>query len=435
MAKVAEIKEVEVAVLKPYENNAKIHGKDQVEKICNSIKEFGFLSPCLIDRDLNIIAGHGRVLAAQKLGLKTVPCLFIEGLTDEQRKAYILADNKLTELGEWDAELVAAELKALDDAGFDITITGFEVDDEILDTGDLDDMGIGDQIAAMTADKEPVAKRGDVWILGNHRVMCGDSTMIDDVQKLCGGETMDLLVTDPPYNVDYSAKNEYLNSTDMNNRIETPILNDKMSDENFYAFLRDAFLNAFTVLREGGAFYIWHADMFRVSFAAAVKDAGLELKQILIWVKTNFAIGLNDYQWKHEPCLYGWKPGAAHYFQSARNISTVIRDKDFEKLDKAELIRILKEASEPSTVIECSKPLVSALHPTMKPVELFERHIKNSSEPGQNVIDLFGGSGTTLMACEKLGRRCFMMELDPAYVDVIVKRWEDETGKKAVLMN
>ena len=172
-----------------------------------------------------------------------------------------------------------------------------------------------------------------------------------------------------------------------------------------------------------------------MSFAAAVKDAGLELKQILIWVKTNFAIGLNDYQWKHEPCLYGWKPGAAHYFQSARNISTIIKDKDLEKLDKAELIRILKEASEPSTVIECSKPLVSALHPTMKPVELFERHIKNSSEPGQNVIDLFGGSGTTLMACEKLGRRCFMMELDPAYVDVIVKRWEDETGKKAVLMN
>ncbi|MBO7669854.1 MAG: site-specific DNA-methyltransferase [Oscillospiraceae bacterium] len=424
MAKIATVQEVDVSALKPYANNAKLHGDEQVKKICDSIREFGFISPCLIDSEYNVIAGHGRIMAAKKMGLDRVPCLFVEGLSDEQRKAYILADNRLTELGEWDMDLVSEELRALSDAGFSIEVTGFELDDQIIDTSPIDDCGIGGQIDEMIEAKEPTSKRGDIWQLGDHRLMCGDSTVLTDVERLMGGEQADLMVTDPPYNVAIQ------NSSGMT------IQNDDMKDDEFCSLLRDALSNAWIVMRPGAAFYIWHADgAAGLQFREAVRDARLTLKENIIWVKNHFTLGRQDYQWRHEPCLYGWKEGATHYFQSARNLSTIMADRELEGMSKDELLALVKDLVGDSTVWNEHKPLADDLHPTMKPVSLIERQIKNSSKKGWNVIDLFGGSGTTLIACEGLGRKCFMMELDPHYVDVIVDRWEKLTGKKAVLLN
>ena len=423
MAKIAAVQEVDVSALKPYANNAKLHGDEQVQKICDSIREFGFISPCLIDSEYNVIAGHGRILAAKKLGLERVPCLFVEGLSEEQRKAYILADNRLTELGEWDMDLVSEELRALSDAGFDIEVTGFELDDQIIDTSPIDDCGIGEQVDEMFEAKEPIAKRGDIWQLGDHRLMCGDSTVLTDVERLMGGEQADLMVTDPPYNVA------------IQNVSGMTIQNDDMKDDEFCTLLRDAISNAWIVMRPGAAFYVWHADSAGLQFREAVRDAKLTLKENIIWVKNHFTLGRQDYQWRHEPCLYGWKEGATHYFQNARNLSTIMADRDLEAMSKDELLALVRDMVGDSTVWNENKPLADDLHPTMKPVSLIERQIKNSSKKGWNVLDLFGGSGTTLIACEGLDRKCFMMELDPHYVDVIVDRWERLTGRKAVLLN
>lgn len=423
MAKIAGVQEVDVSKLVPYERNAKLHGDEQVEKICNSIREFGFISPCLIDRDYNVIAGHGRIMAAKKIGMSEVPCLFVEGLTEEQRRAYIIADNRLTELGEWDMELVADELQELNEAGFNIELTGFCLDDQIVDTSAIDDRGIGEQLESILSEKEPVSKYGDVWQLGAHRLMCGDSTILTDVQKLMNGVAADLMVTDPPYNVAVK------NSSGMT------IQNDNLQDDDFYALIRDAISNAAMVMRPGAAFYVWHADSEGLNFRNAVKEAGLLVKENIIWVKNHFTLGRQDYQWKHEPCLYGWKDGAAHYFQNVRNISTIIKEKDLEEMSHDELVNLVGELVGDSTVWNENRPQSDDLHPTMKPVPLIERQIKNSSKQGWTVIDLFGGSGTTLLACENLGRACCMMELDPHYVDIIIERWEKLTGQKAVLLN
>lgn len=446
MGKAVELREVEIAALKPYERNAKQHSKDQVEKIARSIRELGFISPCLIDQELNVIAGHGRILAAKEIGWETVPCVFIEGLTEEERKAYILADNRLTELGEWDMDLVQQELAALSDADFDISLTGFDPDlrfddsmAQITDDGWTEDSG--------PQAEEPRSRIGDIWQLGNHRLMCGDSTDPEMVAALMAGEQADMMVTDPPYNIGLGGDDSgAAQSTDelakkrKHQEDGAFLLNDNLGEKEFVDFLTRAMTNGKDALREGGAFYVWYATRTTEQFLAGLRNAGLEVKQILIWVKGHFTLGRQDYQWQHEPCLYGWKDGAAHYFLDSRKQSTVIEDlqPDLAHMKKAEMEALLREiyAEETATdVIREAKPNVSELHPTMKPLKLIARQIRNSSQPGEKVLDLFGGSGTTLIACEQMDRRCFMMEFDPHYADVIVDRWEQLTGLKALKIN
>lgn len=343
----------------------------------------------------------------------------IEGLSEAQRKAYILADNRLSELAEWDRELVAQELQMLSDEGFDIDLTGFSMDDTILDLEPIDDNGIGEEIKEFLK-SEPITKSGDIWKLGNHTLMVGDSTSMDDVQKLVGDSEIDLLETDPPYNVAVSNANG------------DTIANDNMPDDEFYDFLYDAFVSAYSVMRAGAVFYIWHADSNGLQFRQACENADLHIRQNLIWVKNHFTLGRQDYQWMHEPCLYGWKEGKGHYFSEKRNIPSVISSLDLDNLSHEDLLKLLKDLRDESTVMFEDRPMVDSLHPTMKPIQLIEKQIKNSSKEGDNVLDLFGGSGTTLLACEHLNRNCFTMEYDPKYADVIIQRWEEETGNKAV---
>lgn len=424
---------VKIEKLKPYENNARTHSEEQVEKISRSIKEFGFINPVLIDSNFGIIAGHGRVLGAKKLGMKEVPCLFVEDLTDEQKRAYILADNKLALDAGWDDEILREEIKALADLDFDVSLTGFELEDFDFNQTDIefeeDNYDVEEKLPEI-----PKAKYGDIYQLGNHRIMCGDSTSQEDIDKLLDGAVMDLCVTDPPYNVNYGSINEsgYGKERDNGNKI----LNDNMDDESFYLFLNAFYTQMMRVLKPGGAYYIFHADTEGYNFRKALMDAGGQVKQNLIWVKNALVLGRQDYQWKHEPCLYGWKEGAGHYFINDRTQTTVFEDKaDLDKLSKEELKDMIKEIIEdktPTTIIHEDKPLKNDVHPTMKPIKLISRLVKNSSKPGENVIDFFGGSGSTLIACEHLGRNCYSIELDPKYVDVIIDRWETLTGKTAV---
>lgn len=424
---------VKIEKLKPYENNARTHSEEQVEKISRSIKEFGFINPVLIDSNFGIIAGHGRVLGAKKLGMKEVPCLFVEDLTDEQKRAYILADNKLALDAGWDDEILREEIKALADLDFDVSLTGFELEDFDFNQTDIefeeDNYDVEEKLPEI-----PKAKYGDIYQLGNHRIMCGDSTSQEDIDKLLDGAVMDLCVTDPPYNVNYGSINEsgYGKERDNGNKI----LNDNMDDESFYLFLNAFYTQMMRVLKPGGAYYIFHADTEGYNFRKALMDAGGQVKQNLIWVKNALVLGRQDYQWKHEPCLYGWKEGAGHYFINDRTQTTVFEDKaDLDKLSKEELKDMIKEIIEdktPTTIIHEDKPLKNDVHPTMKPIKLISRLVKNSSKPGENVIDFFCGSGSTLIACEHLGRNCYSIELDPKYVDVIIDRWETLTGKTAI---
>ena len=405
---------VKIEKLKPYENNARTHSEEQVEKIARSIEEFGFINPVIIDSDFGIIAGHGRVLGAQKLGMEEVPCLFVEDLTETQKRAYILADNKLALDAGWDDEILKQEIKALDDLNFDVSIAGFDIEDFDFNQSDIefeeDDYDVEAKLPEI-----PKAKYGDIYQLGDHRVMCGDSTNPDDIDKLINGEIMDLCVTDPPYNVNYGSINEsgYGKERDNGNKI----LNDNMDDESFYFFLKAFYEQMIRVLKEGGAYYIFHSDSEGYNFRKALRDAGGIVKQNLIWVKNALVLGRQDYQWKHEPCLYGWKEGAGHYFIDDRTQTTVFEDKaDLDKLTKEELKEMIQDILAdkiPTTIIHEDKPL-------------------NSSKAGENVIDFFGGSGSTLISCEQLGRKCYTIELDPKYVDVIIDRWETLTGKTAI---
>ena len=425
--------EIEIQKLKPYENNARTHSEDQVEKIARSIKEFGFINPVIIDSDYGIIAGHGRVLGAQKIGMDKVPWLFVEDLTEAQKRAYILADNKLGLDAGWDDEILKQEIKALDDMNFDVSIAGFDIEDFDFTQEDIE-FQEDDYDVEANLPEIPKAKYGDIYQLGNHRVMCGDSTSQEDIDKLTEGLTMDLCVTDPPYNVNYGSINEsgYGKERDNGNKI----LNDNMDDESFYLFLSAFYEQMMRVLKEGGAYYIFHSDTEGYNFRKALRDAGGQVKQNLIWVKNALVLGRQDYQWKHEPCLYGWKEGAGHYFIEDRTQTTVFEDKaDLDKLSKEELKEMIEDILAdklPATVIHEDKPLKNDIYPTMKPIRLISRLIKNSSKHGENVIDFFGGSGSTLISCEQLGRNCYTIELDPKYVDVIVNRWETLTGKTAV---
>jgi site-specific DNA-methyltransferase (adenine-specific) len=403
-----QIEHLLVSSLIPYARNSRTHSDEQVSQIAGSIREFGFTNPVLIDADGTIIAGHGRVMAAKKLGLETVPCIRLGHLTPSQVRAYVIADNKLALNAGWDDQMLRSELESLQEDGFNMDLTGFSDEElaELLEPEVVEGETDPDQTPEVPV--EPITKLGDVWILGNHRLMCGDSTRIESAKRLMGDDLADLLITDPPYNVDMTAKNEMLQKAGKARKDESTfgIQNDKMSDDDFRQFLRDVYSTANSVMRDGAVFYIWHADSEGYNFRGACIDVEWKIRQCLVWVKSVFAIGRSDYHWKHEPCLYGWKDGASHYWGSDRSQTTVL---DFKK------------------------PAKSELHPTMKPVELFEYQIGNSSKANDVVLDLFGGSGTTAIACERLSRKARLMELDPKYCDVIVKRWEDFTGKKAVL--
>ena len=392
-----EIRITPVDNLIPYARNARTHSDEQVAQIAASIAEFGFTNPILTDGERGVIAGHGRLAAARKLGLKEVPVIELSYLTDTQKKAYILADNRLAMNAGWDDELLKLELTELKDADFDLDLMGFTSDElDRLINGDAGG-GLTDDDAVPETPKEPVSRPGDLWILGNHRLLCGDSTMLSDVEKLMGNELADMAFTDPPYNVDYGN-----NAKDKMRGKDRRILNDALGD-GFYQFLYDACVNLLMVTK--GGCYVAMSSSELHTLQKAWLDAGGKWSTFIIWSKNTFTLGRADYQRQYEPILYGWKQGADHFWCGDRD---------------------------QSDIWNYNKPRVNDLHPTMKPVELVERAIKNSSKSRDIVLDLFGGSGTTLIACEKTGRQARLMELDPKFVDVIVKRWEEYTGLQAV---
>lgn len=419
---------IDINKLKPYKNNPR-KNDEAVEYVANSIKEFGFKVPIIVDKDYEIIAGHTRLKAAKQLGLKEVPIIIADDLTEEQVKAFRLADNKASEIAEWDFNLLDNELSNILD--IDMSGFGFEMFEE------EEEQEIVEDDFEIELPNEPKAKLGDIYQLGNHRLMCGDSTSEEDVDKLINGAVIDLVVTDPPYNVDYGSKAEAINKYGYEFS-DRHIKNDCMPEYQFVEFLDKAFYNMNKHLKVGGAFYIWHASTTVYEFEKALRLNNLKTRQQLIWVKNSFVLSRQDYHWQHEPCLYGWKEGAAHYFIDDRTQSTVYEDlPDFDKMKKEELKELLKEiytGKIQTTILREDKPLRSEEHPAMKPVKLIGRLVSNSSRKNENVLDLFGGSGTTLIACEQLNRNCYMMELDPHYIDVIIQRWENFTGDKAVLI-
>lgn len=413
-----EILTVGIADIKPYKNNAKEHPKEQIEQIKKSILEYGNNDPIAVDENNVIIEGHGRYIAMCDLGFDEVEIIRLAHLTEEQKKAYRLIHNKLTMNSDFDIEMLEAELSELQIQ--DMQEFGFDFLPDFMDDTTSDDLI--DEI--LQDEAEPTTKTGDIWLLGKHRLICGDCTERATIEKLLDGKKVDLLLTDPPYNVA------------IENSDGLTIANDNMSDTAFYEFLKAAFTAADAVMKEGAAFYIWHGESEGLNFRRACEYAGWEVKQCLIWVKNQNTIGMQDYQWRHEPCLYGWKSGSAHYFIKNRKQSTVIdHDIDLDLMTEAELRELIAELLEPSTIIREGKPLKNGDHPTMKPIPLIKKQVKNSTKKGEVVLDLFGGSGTTLLACEELDRVCYMSELDAKYCDVIIRRWEEATGKKAVLLN
>ena len=383
--------------LTPYENNTRKHSPEDIEQIIDSIeKTGGFNDPVGIWGDKNIIVeGHGRVMAAKEMHLKKIPCIRLDHMTDTQRRDYAIRHNRTAELSGWDFGKLEEEIARLEIEGVDLS--GLKFDLDALNGGDNSEINIVED-EPPEPPKSPVAKLGDIWQLGRHRLMCGDSTSTEDVKTLMGGIQADMLITDPPYNVDYEGKTK--------NKLK--IENDHQEDSAFRQFLVDAFKAADSVMKPGAVFYIWHADSEGYNFRGACRDCGWTVRQCLIWNKNSMVMGRQDYQWKHEPCLYGWKEGAGHLWASDRK---------------------------QTTVIEWNKPIKNDIHPTMKPVGLFDYQIRNNTKGNDAVLDLFGGSGTSLIACEQDGRTCYMMELDPRYVDAIIQRWENLTGLKAVLQN
>ena len=395
-----------ISEIKPYEKNAKIHDKEQIANVAESIKQFGFVQPVVVDKDGVIVIGHCRVLAAKKLKMKEVPCVCVDELTEEQVKALRIVDNKTNE-SPWDMDMLASELPELKLDGFNFE---WGLEDKINDKVKEDNF-------SCELPENPQSKLGDIYQLGKHRLMCGDSTSNQDCKMLAGGDKMDLLLTDPPYNVDYEGN-------------AGKISNDNMEDSKFREFLVLAFKNAAEIMRPGAAFYIWHADTEGYNFRGAVSDAGLLFRQCLVWVKNSLVLGRQDYQWKHEPCLYGELPDDINN----------IRDKEDDEADSFDPClygwlngqHYFFKNRKQTTVLYFDKPLKSAEHPTMKPVKLFDYLMQCSSKENDKVVDLFAGSGTTVVAAEQNNRRAYMMEFDPKYCDVIIERWQLLTGEKAV---
>lgn len=419
-----EVLTVPTDELREYKNNAKLHPKEQVEQIAESIRELGFNNPILAwhndDGEPEIAAGHGRLMAAQRLGLEEVPVIFLDHMSDEQRRAFILIDNQLAMNTGFDLETLQEELDKIesidmDQFGFDFTL------EPLVDP--LKDEDIP------PAFDDSRAREGDVWELGDHRLICGDSTDPDVLRRLMGDEDADLLLTDPPYNVNYVGGTED----------KMTIANDNFaSSDDYMQFLIAAFDAASRVMKDGAPFYIWLAASEYISNITAAEKAGLEVHQVLAWVKDRFTLGRQDYQNQYEPCLYGWKSGAGHWFAPTHKETSVLDDEvDPSKMKKDELVELVRkiQAEYESDVMREPKPSKNDLHPTMKPVRLFERMMRNSSRSDAVVLDPFGGSGTTIVACEKMGRRARVVELDPHYCDVIIERWEEISGKEAVLVS
>ncbi len=394
-----KVKYVPVDHLIPYIKNARTHSDEQVAQIAGSMTEFGFVNPILVGDDGGIIAGHGRLMAARMLGIKEVPTIRLSHLTEVQRRALIIADNKIAENAGWDDELLKQELQALDGDEFDLSLLGFN-DDELnafLD-GEAEGEGLTDENAAPEVPENPVSVLGDLWLCGDHKILCGDSTLIDSYQTLLGEELADMVFTDPPYNVNYanSAKDKLRGKS-------RPIQNDNLG-EDFAAFLYDVCTNLMMVCK--GAMYVCMSSSELHTLQGAFSDAGGKWSTFIIWAKNTFTLGRADYQRQYEPILYGWKEGHEHFWCGARD---------------------------QSDVWFVNKPVKNDLHPTMKPIELVERAVHNSSKTKDIVLDAFGGSGSTMIACEKTGRRARLIEIEPKYADVIVKRWQDFTGKKGTL--
>ena len=390
---------------------------EQIKLLADIIKRTGWRAPITVSNLSGyIVKGHGRLKAAKLAGFEKVPVEYQNFESEDEENAALLADNKIAELSEIDSKLLA---QMLEDFNFneygDLTGYSEEEYNELVDIMQEPEVKADLDTIIMPAEKGTAfTKTGDLWLLGRHRLICGDSRDIETYNKLMLEEMADAIVTDPPYNVDYE------------NSIGQKIANDNLSDSEFYKFLLDCFNPMSKFLKPGGAVYCWHADSERINFQRALEFAGILIKQNLIWVKNSFVMGRQDYQWKHESCLYGWKEGAAHYFTEKRNIPTVkeLKTIEFDKLKKEELVELMKEiVNVHSTILNYNRPTKSTLHPTMKPVDLFIDSIENSSRPGQVILDAFGGSGTTIIASEKLGRIARLIELSPEYCDAIVKRY------------
>lgn len=372
----------------PYIRNARTHSPEQVAQIAASIKEFGFLSPVVVSEDNTILCGHGRVAAAQKLGLKKIPCIKESHLTETQKRAYIIADNKLSLNAGWDHELLSIELSELQGEDFDLDLLGFD-EKELLDIFSNEDEVEEDDFNVEEELKKPsITKPGDIWTLGRHKLICGDSTKEETYQHLLEDKKVNLVITDPPYNVNYEGS-------------AGKIKNDNMKSESFYQFLYDAFSNMEKVMADDASIYVFHADTEGLNFRKAFSDANFYLSGCCIWKKPSLVLGRSPYQWQHEPCLYGWKKKGKHLWYTGR-----------------------KE----TTIWEFEKPSKNADHPTMKPISLISYPMKNSSMTNSLVLDPFGGSGSTLIAAEQLGRNAYLVELDEKYCDVIVKRYIEQVG-------
>ena len=388
MKTTTEMQLVPIAKLVPYVNNARTHSTEQIKKLRSSLREFGFINPVIIDRDYGVIAGHGRILAAKEEGIKEVPCVFADHLTEAQKKAYIIADNRMAMDAGWDEELLRVEIEALQGMDFDPLLTGFDEKElaALFDDGAEakdDDFDVDEEL-----EKPVFSKTGDVWTLGRHRLVCGDSTKAETYETLMQGKKANLVVTDPPYNVNYEGS-------------AGKIKNDNMAAEKFYQFLLDAFANMEKVMAEDASIYVFHADTEGLNFRRAFTDAGFYLSGCCIWKKPSLVLGRSPYQWQHEPVLYGWKKNGKHQWYSDRK---------------------------QTTIWEFEKPRKNADHPTMKPIPLLAYPITNSSMSNTLILDPFGGSGSTLIACEQTDRSCCTIELDEKYCDVIVKRYVELKG-------
>ena len=379
---------IPVTKLVPYVNNARTHSPEQINKLRASLREFGFINPVIIDRNYGVIAGHGRIMAAKEEGITEVPCVFADHLSEAQKKAYILADNRMAMDAGWDEELLRVEIEALQGMDFDPLLTGFD-EAELADLfGEENEAKEDDFDVEAELEKPTVTQSGDVWTLGRHRLICGDSTQAETFDILMQGKKANLVVTDPPYNVNYEGT-------------AGKIKNDNMASEKFYQFLLDAFTNIAKVMADDASIYVFHADTEGLNFRKAFSDAGFYLSGCCIWKKPSLVLGRSPYQWQHEPCLYGWKKNGKHQWYSDRKQTTIW---EFDKTKK------------------------NTDHPTMKPIPLLAYPICNSSMSNTLILDPFGGSGSTLIACEQIDRSCYTAELDEKYCDVIVKRYIEQVG-------
>ena len=408
---------VKISEIKLNPNNPRIIKDDKFKKLVQSIKDFPEMlniRPIVVNQDMVILGGNMRYKACKEAGLKEVPVI-ITDLSEEKQREFLIKDN--TSGGEWDWEVLANEWDSEKLESWGLDVPSFEVD-EVLEAEE-DDFDT-------TPPEIPITVLGDLYEIGEHRLLCGDSTDSDSVAKLMNNKLADMVMTDPPYNVDYSSKNKMLNYADNGKRIEKDIENDKMDNNSFYQFMYDFYTVLANYTKKGGVWYVWYSEKEKQNFTSAFENANLYLSQNLIWVKNNIVLGRMDYQPKHETCLYGWKPGAAHYFTDDRTKTTVIEDKiDPKKLKKDELLKIVEEMfseKTSTTILRADKPLKNDLHPTMKPILLLVPLIQNSSKNDEIVADGFLGSGSTMVASHQLKRKCYGMELDPKYCDVIVRR-------------